>query len=197
LLFTTLSYLHIAEEKGYFLRTEVIDAISKKMIQRHPHVFSDKELKSSEDVLAHWYELKNKEAKERKKSILDNIPKNIPSLTRAKLIQERASRVGFDWKEPKEAFKKVKEELIEFEQHLDKEDERDMLSEELGDLFFALVNVSRLLKIDPEMKLRDTIDKFNKRFNYIEEKIKEENKNLYETTLEEMERLWLESKKRF
>jgi len=72
-----------------------------------------------------------------------------------------------------------------------------MLSEELGDLFFALVNVSRLLKIDPEMKLRDTIDKFNKRFNYIEEKIKEENKNLYETTLEEMEKLWLESKKRF
>ncbi|MDP8253834.1 MAG: nucleoside triphosphate pyrophosphohydrolase [Candidatus Kaelpia aquatica] len=194
LLFTVLSYLHIAEEKKYFLKDEVIDRISKKMIERHPHVFSNKDLKTSDDVLAHWYDLKNKEAKKKDKSILDNVPKNISSLVRAKLIQARASRVGFDWKEPKEAFKKVKEEILEVEEHLDKENEKDRLSEEFGDLFFALVNVCRILKIDPEIKLRDAIDKFTKRFNYIEEKMKERDKSLYDATLAEMEELWIESK---
>ncbi|MDP8215948.1 MAG: nucleoside triphosphate pyrophosphohydrolase [Candidatus Kaelpia imicola] len=194
LLFTVLSYLHIAEEKKYFLKDEVIDRISKKMIERHPHVFSDKDLKTSDEALTHWYDLKSKEDKKKDKSILDNVPKNISSLIRSKLIQERASRVGFDWKKSKEAFKKVKEEILEVEEHLDKENEKDRLSEEFGDLFFALVNVCRLLKIDPEVKLRDAIDKFTKRFNYIEEKIKEKDKSLYDTTLTEMEKLWQESK---
>ena len=194
LLFTVLSYLHIAEERGYFLKDEVIDKISKKMIERHPHVFSDKDLKTSDEVLTHWYNLKNKENKKKDKSILDNVPKNIPALVRAMLIQTRASRVGFDWKEPKEAFKKVKEEILEVEEHLGKKNEKEQLSEEFGDLFFALVNVSRLLKIDSEIKLHKAIDKFTKRFNYIEKKIKDKNKTLYDASLDEMEKLWIESK---
>jgi len=195
LLFIILFYLDIAEKDGIFLPQDVIEAITKKMIERHPHVFADKDFKTPDEVLVHWYNVKNKENKEKDKSILDNIPKSISSLVRAKLMQERASRVGFDWQKPIEAFSKVKEEINEIEEHLNDDPDIKKLTDEIGDLIFALANVSRLLKIDPETALRNTIDKFDKRFRYIEEKTRQRNKSLYDISLDEMEKLWQESKK--
>ncbi|MDD5613447.1 MAG: nucleoside triphosphate pyrophosphohydrolase [Candidatus Omnitrophica bacterium] len=194
LLFIILFYMDIAEKDGIFLPQDVIETIAKKMIERHPHVFADKDFKTPDEVLTHWYNVKNKENKEKNKSILDNIPKNISSLVRAKLIQERASRVGFDWQKPKEAFHKVKEEIQEIEEQLTDKPDVKKLTDELGDLIFAVVNVSRLLQIDPEISLRNTIDKFTERFKYIERSLRAANKSIYDTPLDEMERLWQESK---
>ncbi|MCD6080681.1 MAG: nucleoside triphosphate pyrophosphohydrolase [Candidatus Omnitrophica bacterium 4484_49] len=195
LLFMVFSYISIAEEKELFRLKEVIDAINHKMIVRHPHVFGDKDLKTSQDVVNHWHKIKDEERKKKKKSIMDNIPCNISALIRAKLVQERASRVGFDWKKAQDAFLKVKEEIKEIEQLLYKSQSREKLQEEIGDLLFAVVNVARLLNIDSEIALRETIEKFIQRFKYIEGKIAEQNKSLHEVTLEEMESLWEESKR--
>ncbi|RKY35881.1 MAG: nucleoside triphosphate pyrophosphohydrolase [Candidatus Omnitrophota bacterium] len=195
LLFMVFSYISIAEEKELFQLKEVIDAINHKMIVRHPHVFGDKDLKTSQDVVNHWHKIKDEERKKKKKSIMDNIPRNISALIRAKLVQERASRVGFDWKKAQDAFLKVKEEIKEIEHLLYKSQSREKLQEEIGDLLFAVVNVARLLNIDSEIALRETIEKFIQRFKYIEGKIAEQNKSLHEVTLEEMESLWEESKR--
>jgi len=195
LLFMVFSYISIAEEKELFRLKEVIDAINHKMIVRHPHVFGDKDLKTSQDVVNHWHKIKDEERKKKKKSIMDNIPCNISALIRAKLVQERASRVGFDWKKAQDAFLKVKEEIKEIEHLLYKSQSREKLQEEIGDLLFAVVNVARLLNIDSEIALRETIEKFIQRFKYIEGKIAEQNKSLHEVTLEEMESLWEESKR--
>ena len=195
LLFMVFSYISIAEEKELFQLKEVIDAINHKMIVRHPHVFGDKDLKTSQDVVNHWHKIKDEERKKKKKSIMDNIPCNISALIRAKLVQERASRVGFDWKKAQDAFLKVKEEIKEIEHLLYKSQSREKLQEEIGDLLFAVVNVARLLNIDSEIALRETIEKFIQRFKYIEGKIAEQNKSLHEVTLEEMESLWEESKR--
>lgn len=195
LLFMVFSYISIAEEKGLFQPEEVIDVINRKMVKRHPHVFGDKDLKTSQDVLNHWHKIKDEERKKKKKSIMDNIPRNISALIRAKLVQERASRVGFDWKKAEEAFLKVKEEIEEIEQLLHSLQNRRKLQEEIGDLLFAVANVARLLNINPEIALRETIEKFIQRFKYIEDKIAGQNKSLHEVTLEEMESLWEESKK--
>jgi tetrapyrrole methylase family protein/MazG family protein len=195
LLFLIFSYISIGEEKGLFTSTEVIQDICKKMKERHPHVFSDKKLKTPQEVVNHWHKLKEKEKSKEESSILDNIPKRIPALSRAKLVQERASRVGFDWKDPKEAFPKIYEEIQELSKHLEKECEKSKLQVEIGDLLFAVVNVARLLGIDSERALHQTIEKFIARFKYIEKRLTEENKSLYETDLEEMEKLWQESKK--
>jgi MazG family protein len=194
LLFMVFSYISIGEEKNLFKPEEVIEAVTKKMVERHPHVFGDKDLKTSQDVLNHWHRIKDRERKQKNKSILDNIPHNISSLIRAKLIQERASRVGFDWREAREAFSKVKEEIEELEQYINNMESNEKLREEIGDLLFAIVNVSRLLNIDPEMALRETIEKFIQRFKYIEQKITGQNKSLHEVSLDEMESLWEESK---
>lgn len=194
LLFMVLSYISIGEEKNMFKPQEVIEAITRKMVERHPHVFGDKDLKTSQEVLNHWHKIKDQERKRKNKSIMDNIPHNISSLIRAKLVQERASRVGFDWKEVQGAFSKVKEEIQELEEHINKTHKLPQLKEEIGDLLFAIVNVARLLKIDPEIALRETIEKFIQRFKYIEQKISAQNKSLHEASLDEMESFWEESK---
>ena len=195
LLFMVFSYISIAEEKNLFRLKEVIDVVMRKMVARHPHVFGGKNLKTSQDVVNHWHKIKDEERKKKKKSIMDNIPRNISALIRAKLVQERASRVGFDWKSAQDAFLKVKEEIKEIEQLLYKSQSQEKLQEEIGDLLFAVVNVIRLLNIDPEITLRETIEKFIQRFKYIESKITEQNKSLHEVTLDEMESLWKESKR--
>jgi len=194
LLFIILVYISIGEEENLFSAQDVIKNISEKMIARHPHVFSDKELNTPQEVLNHWHKLKDEERKDKNISILDNTPKNISALIRAHLIQKRASRVGFDWGNPEDAFSKVKEEIKELEENISAAKNSDAIREELGDLLFSIVNVARLLKIDPETALHKTVEKFIQRFKYIEEKIKQQNKSIHEASLDEMELLWQESK---
>lgn len=194
LLFMLFSYIAIGEEKKLFTLEDVIKTINSKMIGRHPHVFANKGLKTSDEVVNHWHKIKDEERKKKDMSILDNIPANISALIRAKLIQERVSRVGFDWKQAREAFSKVKEEIQELQQHLSDIKESAKIQEEIGDLLFAIVNVARLLNIDSEIALRQTVEKFIHRFKYIEDRLRERNKSLHEVSLEEMELLWHEGK---
>lgn len=196
LLFQIIFHARIAEERGEFSISDVIGANIEKMTRRHPHVFGDEKLSTDKEVLANWEEIKKKEkGYEHRKSILEGVPKSMPSLIRAHRLQERAARVGFDWSHLNEALPKLDEELAEFREAL-KSENADNIEEELGDIFFMLVNISRFLGVDPENALRKTISKFIHRFRYIEESAANAGKSLNNMTLDEMETLWQESKKK-
>jgi len=195
LLFQIVFHARIAEERGRFTISDVIDANVEKMTRRHPHVFGDARLNTDREVLANWEEIKKKEkGHEERKSILEGIPKHLPSLLRAHSLQERAARVGFDWNRIDEALPKLDEEIAEFKESLKREDAAG-IEEELGDIFFMLVNISRFLSINPEAALRKTISKFIRRFRYIEEHAADAEQSLNDMTLDEMEKLWQQSKK--
>ncbi len=195
LLFQIIFHARIAEEQGHFTMHDVIEANIEKMTRRHPHVFGDAKLSTDKEVLSNWEELKKKEkGYEDRKSILEGIPRQLPSLLRAHSIQERAARVGFDWNRLDDALPKLDEEIAEFKEALKKEDAAG-IEEELGDLFFTLVNISRFLGVNPEDALRKTISKFIQRFRYLEEHAADAGRSLNDMTLEEMEQLWQESKK--
>lgn len=194
LLFQIVFHARIAEESGQFTIRDVIDANLEKMIRRHPHVFGDAQLSTDKEVLANWEEIKRKEkGYEQRTSILEGVPRHLPSLLRAHSLQERAARVGFDWSRIDEALPKLDEEMAEFKESLKKEDASG-IEEELGDIFFMLVNISRFLGINPEDALRKTISKFIHRFRYIEENAANAGKSLSDMTLDEMEKLWQEAK---
>lgn len=191
LLLQVVFQSNICEEQGEFKIEDVIDTISKKMIRRHPHVFGKKvEIKTSDEVLVNWEKIK-KEEKEyaERASILDGVPKGMPALLRAEKLQKKASKVGFDWSEVHGVIDKVEEEIGELRYEIMSGDE-EKAKEELGDLFFALVNLSRHLGVNPELCLNEASNKFERRFRYVEK-----NCNLEEATLEQMDRLWEESKK--
>lgn len=192
LLFQIIFHSRIAEEKGEFNIHDVIRKISDKMIARHPHVFGEERFETSEEVLRQWEERKKEEGKIRE-SILEGIPKELPSLLRAQRIQARAARVGFDWERVEDVLKKLDEEIKEFKEALDKR-EQTAIEDELGDIFFVLVNISRFVGVNPEDALRKTISKFISRFRYIEMKAVEAGKSLSDMTLEEMDSLWEEAK---
>lgn len=195
LLFQILFHARIAEEKGEFTIWDVITANREKMTRRHPHVFGEEKLSTDKEVLANWEEIKKKEkGREERTSILEGVPRDLPALLRAHRLQERAARVGFDWSRLEEALPKLDEEIAEFKESLKREN-ADAIEEELGDVFFMLVNISRFLGVNPEDALRKTIGKFIRRFRYIEEHAAQSGKSLNEMTLEEMETLWQESKK--
>jgi len=162
------------------------------MIGRHPHVFGDARYETSAEVLRQWEERKREEGKNRE-SILEGIPRELPSLLRAHRIQARASRVGFDWQRVDDVLKKLDEELGEFREALAGKKQSE-IEDELGDIFFVLVNISRFVGVNPEDALRKTISKFISRFRYIEIKAAESGKGLSEMTLEEMDALWDEAK---
>ncbi len=194
LLFQIVFHARIAEEQGQFTIQDVITAIHEKMTRRHPHVFGDEKLSTDKEVLANWEEIKKKEkGHEDRKSILEGVPKELPSLLRAHRLQERAARVGFDWNHLNEALPKLDEEIAEFKESLKTEDAAK-IEEELGDVFFTLVNVSRFLGVNPEEALRKTIGKFIHRFRYIEEQAADAGRSLKDMTLDEMEELWQEAK---
>lgn len=194
LLFQILFHARIAEEAGQFSIKDVISAIHEKMIRRHPHVFGNEKLDTDKDVLANWEEIKKKEkAHENRKSILEGVPRTLPSLLRAHRLQERAARVGFDWKHLNEALPKLDEEIDEFKESL-KQQDAEGIEEELGDVFFMLVNISRFIGVDPEEALRKTIAKFVHRFRYIEKNAADSGRSLSDMSLEEMDRLWEKSK---
>ncbi len=194
LLFQIVFHCQIAKERGEFDIQDVIAKISEKMRGRHPHVFGDACFETAEEVLKQWEERKKEEGKGRE-SILEGIPKELPSLLRAHRIQARAARVGFDWKRVEDVLKKLDEELGEFRDALDCRDQGE-IEDELGDIFFVLVNISRFVGVNPEDALRKTISKFISRFRYIEMKAAESGKALSSMTLEEMDGLWDEAKKK-
>lgn len=192
LLFQIIFQCQIAKERGEFTIDDVMEQIANKMVSRHPHVFGNAEYKTAEEVLEQWEERKKEEGKQRE-SILEGIPRALPALIKAQRVQSRAAKVGFDWKDINDVLEKLNEELREFREALDKKSQED-IEDELGDIFFSLVNISRFVGVNPEDALRKTISKFISRFRYIEIKAKEMGKKLSEMTLEEMDKLWEEAK---
>lgn len=190
ILLHILFYSVIAEEESKFNINDVIDAISAKLIRRHPHVFGNVKVNSNDDILRNWEEIKLSEGRD---SVIEGVPKNMPGLARAYRLQEKASKVGFDWNNKEDVWKKVIEEIEEMHS-AENEGNKEKLEEELGDIFFALTNYSRFLKINPENALRRSNEKFIARFSYLERKIKETGKSLSQSSLEEMDKYWEESK---
>jgi tetrapyrrole methylase family protein/MazG family protein len=192
LLFQIVFQCQIAKENNEFKISDVIEKISKKMIARHPHVFGGADYKTTDEVIKHWEEQKKLEGKLRE-SILEGVPKTLPSLLRAHRLQKRAAGVGFDWEKIGDVLRKLDEELKEFKGALETK-RQDEIEDELGDIFFMLVNVSRFIGVNPEDALRKTISKFIRRFRYIEMNAAEQGKRLSDMTLPEMDRLWDEAK---
>ena len=184
-----LSQLNV--EKNNFSIRDVIEAINGKLITRHPHIFGDTTVHTAEEVRQNWEKIKKKENK--KASILSDYPPQMPALAHAKRIGEQASSVGFDWNDPLKALEKVEEEIEELKKEIREGDEKKV-TEEIGDLLFAVANVSRLAKVNPEFALKGTNKKFIKRFRYIEDQLKMQGKDIAKTGLDEMEDLWQESK---
>jgi len=195
IMFMLLFLVNLFEEKEEFTLADALHSSSKKMIHRHPHVFGDKTVTSAEEVKDNWQKLKVKEGKQPRKSFLDGIQKNLPALTYAHSITLKASQVGFDWKSAEQVFEKIKEELAELEKEV-QSDSKEGIREEIGDILFTLVNLSRHLGVEPEQALRKTNLKFKDRFEHIEITLKKEGKDLKSTDLGEMDRLWEKSKKR-
>ncbi len=195
LLLQVVFHSQIARERGAFDIGDVIDSITRKLIYRHPHVFGNRnDIRTAEDVNREWEKLKQKEGKV-KESILDGIPDSMPSLERAYKLQKKAAKVGFDWESFEGIKEKLLEELSEIEGELRKKN-RKKLEEEVGDLLFMAVNLARFLGVHPEVALRLANEKFEKRFRYLERKAKEKGRELKEMSLDEMEKLWQEAKKK-
>jgi len=196
LLFQILFHAQIAKEKGEFDIYDVLRTNVEKMITRHPHVFAGKDISTSKQVLIHWEEIKKSETKNNKRrSIMDGIPYKLPALLRAHRYQDRAARVGFDWESVKDVIKKVDEETGELKKAIKIEDKK-FIEEEIGDLLFAIVNLSRFVKINPEEALKKCISKFKKRFEYIEKELTKKGKDLKDSSLEEMDIIWNRAKKK-
>ncbi len=187
-----LFYSKIGEEKGAFDIADVCDALNTKLIYRHPHVFGDASVNSTDDVLKNWEELKLKE-KGGNKTVLSGVPSALPAMIKADRIQEKASNVGFDWEKPEQVWDKVKEELGEFEETVGGMS-AERREEEMGDLLFSLINAARLYKINPENALEKTNKKFIFRFNHLEKRAHEMGKELRDMTLAEMDAIWEEAK---
>ena len=194
LLFQIVFQSQIARENKEFDMSDVIDKIGKKMVSRHPHVFGNATCATSAEVVAQWEVQKKREGKLRE-SILEGVPETLPSLLRAHRLQKRAAGVGFDWGKADDVLKKLDEELKEFKEALGTKN-KDMIEDELGDIFFMLVNISRFIGVNPEDAHRKTISKFIHRFRYIEMKAAEQGRKLSDMTLDEMDKLWDEAKGR-
>lgn len=181
----------INEEQGFFSVKDVIGVINQKLIKRHPHIFGNTTVQSAEEVKQNWEKIKKKE--KRNSSILSDYPERMPALSHAKRVAEQASSVGFDWDDPLKALVKVEEEIEELKKEI-KAGHKERVTEEIGDILFAVANVSRLAHINPEFALKNTNKKFVTRFRYIEEQLKKQGKDIAKTSLDEMEELWQESK---
>ena len=193
LLLQIVLHSQIASEEGEFTVNTVIKGIYDKIIRRHPHVFGEVQLDGVTGVLQNWERLKEAERKDNgkeKKGLLDGVPLSLPALIQAQEYQDRAARVGFDWPVVDGVLDKVAEEIQEIK---DATNEKE-LAEEIGDLFFALVNLARWKKIDAESALRETNLKFKRRFSYVEQSAKQKERSLSDMTLEEMDALWDEAK---
>jgi MazG family protein len=201
LLFQVVFHARMAEEEGAFDFDDVVDAICDKMVRRHPHVFAGMTFEDAEAQTANWEahkaaERRAKAADEnRAVSVLEDVPVNLPSLMRAEKLTKRAARVGFDWPETEQVVAKIDEELAEVKEEIAAGARLERLEDEIGDLLFTVANLARHFKIDPEVALKKTNLKFINRFNYVEQALHNTGVAPEDTTLEEMERLWVEAKK--
>lgn len=191
LLLHIVFYSKIADEQSLFNTGDVIDELCAKLIRRHPHIYGDVSAEDAETVKQNWEQIKLGEKGNERKSVLQGLPKGMPSLVKAYRMQEKVSSVGFDWDTAEEAFVKVREELKEFEEAADQVEKE----KEFGDLMFALVNYARKAGINPDDALERTNLKFKNRFEYIEQKAAEANRSLKDMTLAEMDVFWDEAKK--
>lgn len=195
LLLQVLLHSQIGEDDGYFTVDDVIRSITDKMIHRHPHIFADKTVESIEDVYKTWDALKQEEKGDYRKSVLDGIPDSLPALAKAFKLQKKAAKTGFDWDDIKDIWKKLQEELDEVDEAIVSQDKSE-IEKELGDVLFVLANISRYYKVNPEIALNQTNQKFHSRFSYIEEELESQGKDIYQTTLEEMDYYWDQAKRR-
>ncbi len=191
-LLHVLFYAKIGEESGAFDIADVADALNDKLIFRHPHVFGETKVDSTDEVLQNWEQLKLKE-KGGNRSVLAGVPKALPAMIKADRIQEKAANVGFDWTSREQVWDKVKEEVDEFAQAARSGSAADM-EEEMGDVLFSIINAARLYHINPENALEKTNRKFISRFNHIERRAAELGTHLSDMTLEQMDALWNEAK---
>ncbi len=192
LLLHIVFHASIATQLQEFTLVDVIDGIIEKLIRRHPHVFGDVEVSGSKQVISNWEKIKLTEGRN---SIMEGVPKELPALLRAHRLQDKASKVGFDWEKKEDAWKKVDEEMHELHQAIEHGDQ-EKVEGEFGDLLFALVNYARFIDVNPENALREAVEKFITRFRFIENKLKEIGKDVHSSTLEEMDKLWNEAKKK-
>ena len=191
LLFLIVFLAYLYEEVGKFDLKNVIDTVEEKMIRRHPHVFGGVKVRDEREIRIRWQKIKSEEKLQ--SSILDGIPKALPALMLAYKVGSRAATVGFDWQRAEDVILKVEEEIEEFKRAL-KQGNRDRIEEELGDILFSCANLARLLNIQPEEALRKTVYKFKDRFQFIEKRLREQGKDLEETSLKEMDALWERAK---
>ncbi|GAB5498928.1 MAG: nucleoside triphosphate pyrophosphohydrolase [Pseudohongiellaceae bacterium] len=212
LLFQVVFYAQIANENGYFDFDAIASAITRKLVRRHPHVFPDGDVMkfgqesdiSSDQVAVNWEIIKKQEREEKQArrgkqdqaelpSVLDDVPRALPAMERAKKLQKRAASHGFDWSDMKPVVAKLREEVAELEQAL-AGDSKVRVEAELGDVLFAAINLARHASIEPEAALRGTNKRFESRFRWIETRLKEQGKSLDQTGLDELDRLWNEAK---
>ena len=187
-------HAQLAKEEGSFDFADIACAISDKMERRHPHVFGDASERNAEEQTISWEQQKSDErAAKGEKALLDDVPVGLPALTRAVKLQKRAARVGFDWTEVKDVLAKITEETQELIEAATRKSS-DEIEDEFGDLLFAMANLSRHLKVDPEAALRRTNEKFKRRFSHIETTLTQSGKNLEDASLDEMENLWTQAK---
>ena len=217
LLLQVLFYAEMAREQGLFSIDDVLDALSNKLIGRHPHVFGDVKAENAQQVLKNWEALKKEEKRQQAAAnggrtvkpegerLLDHVSSRMPALMEAQKISSKAAHVGFDWPHIEGLFEKLAEETAELQQQIEQvpaealqpesrspvpEAVRERLEDEIGDMFFVLVNIARYLSIDPESALRSTNRKFRRRFGWMEEQLSKRGKTLEQSTMEEMENLW-------
>ena len=188
LLLQVVFFAQMASEQNLFHFEDVVHAITSKLVRRHPHIFSDRKADTPEQVKAIWDEIKASE-RSAPKTLLGDVAHNAPGLERAVKLQQQASTVGFDWNDPHAVIKKLREELDEYEVEL-KNNHKQREQDELGDILFALANLARHRKIDPEQAIRDANTKFTRRFSLIEKQAKDADRTLDALSLDEMQAMW-------
>jgi MazG family protein len=194
LLLEVLFVSQVCSERSHFTIQDVMRLLEDKLIRRHPHVFGMRSARNSDEALASWEDMKDKEKAETQ-SVLGDVPRALPALVRAYKLSTRAAREGFDWKSADDVFDKLGEEIRELEKARSSSNEAS-LTEEVGDLLFAVVNLARHLGVDPELALQSTNRKFLERFHYIEARLAEQDRSPADSSMEELEALWQEAKQR-
>jgi XTP/dITP diphosphohydrolase len=194
LLLHIVFYSKIASETNDFDINDVINSICDKLIERHPHIYGDEIVKDEQDVKRNWEKIKLKNGK---KTVLQGVPKSLPAMVKATRIQEKVKGVGFDWDNKDQVFDKVKEEFSELHQEIKKTNNQEKIEKEFGDVLFSMINYARFIGVDPESALERTNKKFIGRFNYLEQEVKTNKKDLMKMSLEEMDLIWDRSKKKF
>ena len=200
LLLHIVFYARIAREQNAFTLAELIDALSEKLIKRHPHIYGDVVANTAEEVKHNWEKIKlaekDKEGNAVNKTVLEGVPQSLPAMIKSWRIQEKARGAGFDWEKPEQVLEKVREELSELQAEINTEQNQARIEDEFGDLLFALINYARFIHVNPEDALEKTNRKFMARFNYMEERVRASGKHLSDLTLAQMDAYWNEAKEK-